>query len=151
MAAWRRAYAGIMPQDVLDSLNISERTAMWRRTFESRGKGSYIVVEVDGSVEGFAVYGPARDEDLDSDEAAELVALNVNPEAWSEGLGGALLRQVIQETSDCGCHTLYLWVATRNTRAIAFYEKHGFISENKTKSDPKHSNIHERRYVKNIC
>ncbi|MEP4546295.1 MAG: hypothetical protein ABJ000_08965 [Saccharospirillum sp.] len=60
VAAWRRAYSGMMSPALLDALDINQKTDMWRNALERAGKGSYLVAEVSGRVEGFAVFGPAR-------------------------------------------------------------------------------------------
>jgi ribosomal protein S18 acetylase RimI-like enzyme len=150
VAAWRRAYVGIMSQELLDSLDINQKRDMWRDTLEHPGKGSYIVSEVNGVIEGFSVFGPARDQDINESEAAEIVAINVNPEKWRLGLGSALLQHVVDRAATNGNRAIYLWVASKNTRAIKFYSSHAFSCEGRTKYDPKHSSIEEVRYVRRI-
>lgn len=93
VAAWRRAYSGIMSPALLDALDINQKTAMWRNALERAGKGFYRVAEVNGRVEGFAVFGPARDKDLRSSRVATITRLNTSrprlsvPNQWLK-LGG---------------------------------------------------------------
>jgi hypothetical protein len=51
-----------------------------------KSKGVYFV---DGWVQGFCVYGPARDDDLTQTDS-ELVAVNVALEKWSNGIGNPI-------------------------------------------------------------
>jgi diamine N-acetyltransferase len=66
---------------------------------------------------GFAAYGPAGKE-------IKLHKLYVHPERQRRGIGGALLEHVERE---CTGRTLMLTVNKRNHKAIAAYEKHGFV------------------------
>ncbi len=151
IAAWRRAYSGIMSPSLLDALDINQKTDMWRNALERAGKGSYIVAEVNGRVEGFAVFGPARDKDLDGSESAEIVSINIDPDKWGNGLGRSLLNSMIERLSTDGFGSIYLWVVERNERAIRLYQQNGFIREGNVKTDPKHSDIQELRLVRNIA
>ncbi len=148
IAAWRRAYSGMMSPSLLDALDINQKTDMWRNALERAGKGSYIVSEVDGHVEGFAVFGPARDQDLNESESAEIVSINIDPDKWGVGLGRSLLNYMIDQFSADGFGSVYLWVVTQNERAIRLYQRNGFVSEGKIKADPKHSGIQELRFRK---
>lgn len=151
VAAWRRAYSGIMSPALLDALDINQKTAMWRNALERAGKGSYLVAEVNGRVEGFAVFGPARDKDLDGSESAEIVSINIDPDKWGYGLGCSLLNFMIERLSNDGYRSICLWVVEQNERAIRLYQRNGFVSEGKIKADPKHSGIQELRFKRNIA
>jgi GNAT superfamily N-acetyltransferase len=73
-------------------------------------RGQVTVAEHDGRVAGFLA--------LNGDWVDHLY---VDPPAQHRGLGSALLRHAQGRSA-----TLQLWVFQRNTRAIAFYEHHGF-------------------------
>jgi L-amino acid N-acyltransferase YncA len=148
VAAWRSAYAGIMPQEQLDSLDTQQKVDQWRHALEQAGKGVYLVAVVDGTVEGFAVFGPARDQDLNDAQAVEIVSININPSAWRTGVGTALIQAMFRRFDTDGYRYAYLWVATQNTRARSFYKRHGFSREGSVKADSKHSMIEELRFVR---
>ncbi len=62
--SWQEAYRGLMPQEVLDGLSVSERAANWARILGETGRGSQTLVVLDGSrVVGWASFGDARDAD----------------------------------------------------------------------------------------
>ena len=53
----------------------------------------------------------------------ELDDLYVLPAFQNLGIGSAIIRKCIDESSQ----KLYLYVFTHNTRAVSFYERHGFV------------------------
>lgn len=69
-----------------------------------------ILVYDDGVVKGFLHYG-----------GDEVRRLYVEPVLQGQGIGAALLDYAIREL-----HVKRLWALEKNTRAIAFYERHGF-------------------------
>jgi ribosomal protein S18 acetylase RimI-like enzyme len=149
VATWRAAYSRHMSKAFLDSLDVNEREKMWLSALSEKGKGSYLVGEVNQCGVGFCVYGPARDDDLGESDS-ELVAINVLPDEWGNGIGSAMLSQVIAGVMKKNYSSLHLWVIKENYRAIKFYKKYGFMSEGMTKFDSRHSGspIVEERYVK---
>ena len=52
----------------------------------------------------------------------EIVKLFVEPVLQGKGIGAALLAFAVQEKG-----ARWLWALEKNTRAIAFYERHGFV------------------------
>ena len=150
IAAWRAAYADEMPADFLAGLSYSQYLASWQRTLNTQSQGCYLVCEINNTVAGFAVYGPPRDEDLAEKPVGELCALNIDPKQWGRGLGKALLEYMIKAGQKQGWSALYLWVVSSNQRAIGLYSRYGFINENKTKIDTRHSHapLHETRFIK---
>jgi ribosomal protein S18 acetylase RimI-like enzyme len=79
-------------------------------------KGIVTVAEHEGRVAGFLA--------LDGDWVDHLY---IAPGAQGRGLGSALLRAAQAQRE-----RLQLWVFQRNTRAIAFYERHGFAVAERT-------------------
>ena len=59
---------------------------------------------------------------------AELVRLYVDPSMFGQGLGAELLEVVLATAVTEGADVLWLIVFHRNSRAKAFYTKHGFQS-----------------------
>ena len=132
---WQSTYRGLLPDALLDELDVVARTKRWQRILgegggrsegapagtgsETAAPTSTTVVAVeDERVLGFASAGAARDDDAPC--ARELWALYVDPAEHGAGVGAELLCAAV------GTHPAYLWVLEGNNRAIAFYEKHGF-------------------------
>lgn len=111
---WRAAYAGILPDAVLDSLSVSAGASRW----EGHIANGDVAVWVAGGVDGFASAGPSRDEDLAG--TTELYALYVHPRAQRRGLGTALLGAAVEHGATS------LWVLAANAPGRAFYEASGW-------------------------
>src|SRR5690606_14506077 len=123
--SWQAAYRGLMPQRVLDALSIAEREANWARIIAETPRGSRTLVAEDtGAIVGWASFGDARDEDAVG--TGELWGIYVHPDAWSIGVGH-LLMEAVEEALRADRHEIaYLWVLEGNSRAAAFYERHGW-------------------------
>lgn len=127
--AWQSAYRGLMPDDYLDGLAPDERARLWATAIESPRSGQILlVVELDGSVRGFAAAGPEAGR-ADETITAELYSINIDPGNWRQGLGRPLLGSVESSFRQAGFTGAVLWVHPSNQRAIAFYEAAGWVSD----------------------
>jgi ribosomal protein S18 acetylase RimI-like enzyme len=116
IAAWQVAYRGVVPEEVLDALAVTEeRVAHLQARYDEGAATTWVALDGD-EVIGMAVVGPSRDEDREGDP--ELYALYVLPSHWGSGAGQALW--------DAGQPFTSLWVLQDNPRARAFYERNGF-------------------------
>jgi len=108
---WRRSW-----QDAYPDIDFAARVGWWRERW--RGElvphAKILVAEMDGMLEGFVTVDP---------NTGYLDQIVVAPEFWGSNVAGLLL--------DAGKRIsparLDLLVNKDNARAIAFYEKHGFI------------------------
>jgi GNAT superfamily N-acetyltransferase len=125
--AWQAAYAGLMPQEYLDGLDVGQRAEAWRRRLEQPVSHPLLVATVEAAVAGFVTYGPARDDA--SGDAGELYALNVHPDRWSAGVGSALLSAAQDALADLGFDRAVLWVVPGNARARRFFDLRGWVAE----------------------
>jgi len=147
--AWRAAYAGLMPDDVLELLD--ERHGLTRlETVISATPPRIVVAERNGALAGFCRCGLSKETDVPPN-TVEVFALNVHPDRWRLGIGGALMTAVATEASSRGYTTCTLWVLRRNTRARLFYEAAGFSLDGAERTEVAgigHS-LHEVRYRRN--
>ncbi|KTC43865.1 hypothetical protein AO269_28500, partial [Pseudomonas putida] len=129
LAAWQAAYQDLLSPSYLLALEdkLEQRANVLREAIVQRTM-SLGVIERSGQVLGWASFGPSRDAEAGS-ATAELRAINLLPEVWSQGLGRQLW-QVIQEnlTRD-GYTDVTAWVLAGNERAIGFYQAIGFVRE----------------------
>ncbi|GGQ07051.1 GNAT family N-acetyltransferase [Streptomyces roseolilacinus] len=128
-AAWRAAYAGILPAAELDGLDTTALAGFWRTQIAAADEASaHVLVHDDGEgVAGFSAFGPARDDDLrQRPDTEELYAFYARPERWDRGVGRELMRSTLSVWAGKGTRTAYLWVLERNERGRAFYEKGGW-------------------------
>lgn len=125
--SWQAAYPGLIPQDYLDSLDIDRRAEHWRRALSSSREQAPLLVAVAGDdVVGFAGFGPARDGGSDVTTVGQLYGIDVRPDRWGLGVGGALLAAVHAGLVDLGYRSAVLWVLPGNRRARTVYEHHGW-------------------------
>lgn len=141
--SWRAAYAGLIDQDVLDRQSVDARTSMWstwiERSLAGESTDAYgpvphrlIVAELDGRIVGWASFGGGRDEGMT--EQGEIAGLYALPDAWSQGVGRALIRHAEDALRSAGWAHAYLWVLNGNERAIGFYRAHGWATDGGEKS-----------------
>lgn len=129
---WRTAYRGLLPDDLLDALVVTEErvAALTRALAEPAEHEVNLVSEQAGAVVAMARLTPCGDDDLDPATTAELRALYASPGTWSTGLGGRLLDEGFGRLP----HPLQvLWTLGGNARARAFYERRGFTADGATK------------------
>jgi GNAT superfamily N-acetyltransferase len=95
VAAWRWAYRGQLPDELLEGLSVDDREAMWAASFlDPEDRGAVIVAcDDDGQVIGFANAGPSRDEGTPG-TTGEVRAIYVVHEVQGKGVGARLLDAV---------------------------------------------------------
>jgi GNAT superfamily N-acetyltransferase len=123
-ASWRAAYAGIVPQEVLDALSDERKQSQLAAGLERYSEMRYYVLESDGVPAGASCLHPAREEDLPS--AGEFSFFYFLPKYWRGGYGTLLLAHVEREAKTRGYPCLCCWTLEENARAIAFYEANGY-------------------------
>ncbi|CAN5557537.1 GNAT family N-acetyltransferase [soil metagenome] len=133
IASWREAYRDLIDAAVLDSMNLEERTARWKRTFE-HGRTSVLVVRVEDSVVGFVAFGPSRDADAPSG-STEVYALYLLPNVWSQGYGAQLWDAVVHAAREQAGAMITVWVLVGNERASRFYERMGCKADGAEKQE----------------
>lgn len=127
---WQVGYAGLMPPEVLQRLNV----AAWAQRRRDLGTADpeqpfRTLVALDAAqVVGFATVGPYRnDQDRDDVDPAygEIVGLFVDPPHWHRGTGQVLLAAARAALVARGWSEYRLWVLAGNRRARQFYERAG--------------------------
>ncbi len=120
---WRATYAGVVPQAVLDAMEVEAHARYWARAAACDDAGTF-VAEQGGEVMGFASSGPC----FHDVAIGELYAIYVRPSAWSTGAGLALMEAGVVWLSE-RWPAAVLWVAEENPRARRFYERYGWVAE----------------------
>jgi GNAT superfamily N-acetyltransferase len=140
---WQHAYAHVFSQEDLAGISFERREESAREALSSPVS---LVAERDGEVLGFAFAGPSRD----TQDAAELYSIYVDPEAWGTGLGRELIVEVERRLREQGFEEAELWVLEDNPRGRRFYEVAGWTSADVQPITVFGSDVPEIRYRKRL-
>ena len=138
VAGWRVGYRDIVSPERLADLPVER----WRHEVgvglrRPVADAFTYVAEVDGGFAGYCyVAAPSREADLGPD-AAELVAMYVDPDHWRQGAGNALMEASVQRLTGLPYEEAVLWTFKENDRAIAFYERTGWRADGAEKIHPR--------------
>lgn len=130
VGAWRAAYRGILPAQLLDGLSVGLREDFWQGVLAGAGGETITLVSEEpaaGTVAGFCSLAlPSRDDDA-GERTAEITATYVDPARWGSGVGRALLSRPLDDLRATGAwDDVTLWVFLRNAQGRAFYARSGF-------------------------
>lgn len=143
VASWQWAYRGLLNDSFLDSMDVDERIASWKRQLETR-MPTYqaqssdraknfvearipfetFVADDNSELVGFARCGVSRDDDHD-DSVGEVYAIYLAESAVGKGLGRELMDLCFQHFKAHDAASASVWVLTDNPRARKFYEAAG--------------------------
>jgi ribosomal protein S18 acetylase RimI-like enzyme len=152
--SWRAAYRGLLPDDVLADLSVSDRERLWSDTLTARPVHTRVVVAaVGGAIVGFAATGPPLVIDDRADPTlGDLYALYLDPDVWRRGIGTRLHAAALERLRSCGFTHAGLWVLDTNERALRFYDRHGWTDTGRTQVDhgPGGTELQERRLRRDL-
>ena len=119
VAAWRSAYANLLPAEYLAAMSIRRSTVQTRAALAAGHTA--LIAEVDNQVVGYATTGRPRTAGLADGEVETLYVLD---DYRDRGIGRRLLRAAATQLEQAGCGSLYLWVLADNPSRW-FYERLG--------------------------
>jgi GNAT superfamily N-acetyltransferase len=123
VATWKTAYRGLLPDDLLDSMNPVDRIPRWQRTLND-AHSSVFVAEIGGEIVGFLAAAPC--DEGTADGCGELDAIYILESASGQGIGRTFMTMSDQWMRAQGYTRAVLWVLPTNAGAIRFYEAHGW-------------------------
>jgi ribosomal protein S18 acetylase RimI-like enzyme len=126
---WRISYAGIADPDAKFARPRAEWERMWREVLDRTW-----VVDLDGEVAGFVVFGPSRDAGADP-ATGEIHALYVDPDRQGGGFGRALADHAASALAAAGFQRVTLWTFEHNPASRGFYERLGFVFDGTASRD----------------
>jgi ribosomal-protein-alanine N-acetyltransferase len=81
----------------------------------------YLVAADDGAIAGYAgLLAPGGGQ-------ADVLTVGVAQDRWGEGIGAALVENLLTEAARRGCTEVFLEVRTDNDRAQRLYRRYGFV------------------------
>jgi L-Ala-D/L-Glu epimerase len=135
VAAWRAGYRGVVPDDIIDSLEVDDVSRWFDPTWLGPDLRSVVDESPAGMINGFARFG--ADPDRPGPGFGYLAALYVDPAASGRGTGRALLDHVVDTLSGEGRTDITLWVFAGNDRARSIYHRAGFRPDGAELVDPR--------------
>jgi GNAT superfamily N-acetyltransferase len=131
VAAWRAAYAGLLPAEVLAELDPAQFAAQWRAALLAPGEArNRVMVALAGrTLVGFAAITPSDDPDGDQQRDALIAELAVTPSATRAGHGSRLLNAVVDTVRADGFGRVTVWVNSTDDVLRAFYTEAGWAPD----------------------
>ena len=121
--SWRSTYAGLIPQDYLDQLDVKKRAERWEQILsDTKPQEANSVAEEAGRIIGFSSVGPSRNPELPYQ--GELYALYLDDSHQKKGIGKALFTEAIEQLRGRDMKSMLVWVLKDNP-TCGFYEKMG--------------------------
>lgn len=145
--AWKKAYKGIIDDDILENLNRNEKIKKWKKHYNI---GNVIVAERNGKILGYCRYEDNAQYD-NKDIDSEIIALYIDYNNRGNGIGRKLVEHVINDLKNKNKTKMIIWCLEKNNNARIFYEKMGgklFDEENYFEKDGR--KYKEVGYIYNI-
>jgi ribosomal protein S18 acetylase RimI-like enzyme len=153
VAAWRVAYAGIVPDAQLATMDTPERVGTWRERLGTPGPfATFVAVDAAEVIAAYCTVGVLRTVDGQGEPGAgELMAIYADPARQGRGAGRAVHDAGLDHLIQRGFGWAGLWVFTANRAARAFYAALGWAPDGETHEyEIAGATIPEMRYVRQL-
>jgi GNAT superfamily N-acetyltransferase len=121
--SWRTSYRGILPDSVLDRIDVGQRTSSRRRILADRSVFQLVAYDLThGDIVGFCDAGASRRR---FPYAGEVYAIYLIHRAKRHGLGREMFRRVGAWLLANELRSMIVWVLDDNAHARRFYEAMG--------------------------
>jgi ribosomal protein S18 acetylase RimI-like enzyme len=124
ISGWKQSYAGIMPEALLDKLDVeADSRRVSEALSDKKNKSLRFVVESEGKIIGMGACGKARE--AESPLRAEVYAIYLLEEGKRRGIGTSFMREMARVLEANGYESLQVRVLEQNATARRFYERLG--------------------------
>jgi GNAT superfamily N-acetyltransferase len=121
-ASWRTSYRGILPDTILERIDVDQRATSWRRTLQDRSVLTLVAYDLTHrDVVGLCDAGPSRRDP----GTGEVYRMYLEHHARRHGLGRDMFEQVTDWLRSQNHRSLVIWVLDNNHHARRFYEAMG--------------------------
>lgn len=153
VTTWRKAYRGMIPDSVLDELDVARETERYQEFIASMPpEQAFLIAEVDtprSRVVGYCNFGPDRDPTTQG--FGEIYALYVLPEHQGQGIGKALVQAAGRSLAERGFQRMIIFVLRENTPSRKFYEAIGGRAEREQEITIRGFPAHEVGYAYDLA
>ncbi|MGI5456337.1 N-acetyltransferase family protein [Streptomyces sp. CA-249302] len=134
--AYYRA-GGHSDPDLTSAESRAARREAWSRAVESADREALCAIH-EGEITGVVLMGPPHDPDPDLDPATtgQLYQIHVRPGSWGAGVGSRLHEGFVRFLRERSLSTGVLEAWERNSRARAFYARHGWRPDGHRRPGP---------------
>ncbi|HSD89394.1 MAG TPA: GNAT family N-acetyltransferase [Kofleriaceae bacterium] len=123
-ASWQSSYRGILPDTVLDRIDVGQRAETRRKILRDRSIYQLVAYDIThGDIVGFCDAGPSRRHMPRAE--GEVYAIYLVQHAKRHGLGQEMFERVMAWFSRQDMHSMIVWVLDNNHHARGFYEALG--------------------------
>jgi GNAT superfamily N-acetyltransferase len=121
--SWQASYRGILPDSVLDLIDVGQRASSRRQILRDDSIFKLVAYDVThGDIVGFCDAGPSR---RPGPWAGEIYAIYLEHHAKRHGLGLEMFERTCAWLRAKQMPSLVIWVLENNTHARRFYEAMG--------------------------
>lgn len=127
-ASWQTSYRGILPDTVLDRIDVGQRAASRRQILTDRSIYQLVAYDLThGDIVGFCDAGPSRRElpRFPARTSGEVYAIYIVQHAKRHGLGAEMFERVMAYFTRHSVTSMVVWVLDNNHHARRFYEALG--------------------------
>ena len=122
-ACWKAEYSKIVAPDFLGDLSVDKRHEKLSARFDE-GTSAFLIMRDGERMIGASVFGKSFTEGYLED--GEISAIYLHHDYIGKGYGHALFTKIERDLAAKGYSHFVLDVLSANTRAVSFYEKHGY-------------------------
>ena len=119
---WRQHYPGILSAEQIEYMLAQGYSRSALERFVVTDHGGLALATMDGQTIGFVAWYRTE-----ASATMKLDKLYVLPKVHGNGVGRALIEEVVANARACGCDEVTLNVNRGNTGAISAYERCGFV------------------------
>jgi GNAT superfamily N-acetyltransferase len=129
--AWREGYAGLLPPQVLDSLDVDAFAAQWTEAITRPAQARHrVLVALDRvTVVGLALTAAADDPDADPAADGQVAELLVDPGHRRAGHGSRLVQACADTLRADGFTRATTWIASTDDALRGFLEQAGWAPD----------------------
>ena len=129
--AWRAAYGGLLPDEILDAMDRRDFAAAWHASLNSPkdARNRVLVALERNSIRGFAITGPSSDPDTDPISEGEVAEFTVDPEQTRHGHGSRLLQACADTLRADRFARAVMWVNSTADILRAFVSEGGWAAD----------------------
>lgn len=120
---WKSVYAGYVNKELLSDTGCLQRKKELEKDFIT-GRLMEYVYEKNGQAVALLSMGNAADQDKAG--AFEIWRIYIHKSFQGQGIGAELLGFAEQYALENGYSEIVIWAFKNNTRAVSFYQKHGY-------------------------